>query len=128
MPLFFPVINNMAYDSPGVCDQGASMTVQYMRDWNAWLLGQAKNLDAELDGKSLRMQFEQSVVFAVDLVDGNEDCPAGIYSPAVDAGYYVFLSPLTPGKHILHIHGEFPIWDWLLDVTYNLTVVPVKLK
>ena len=28
-----------------------------------------------------------------------------IYSPAVDAGYYASLPPLTPGAYTLHYHG-----------------------
>jgi len=52
--------------------------------------------------------------------------PAGIYSPAVDDGFYVQLNPLKVGSHTLHFHAENP--GFVEDVTYNLTVVPVLLK
>lgn len=46
----------------------------------------------------------------------------GFYFPGVDDGYYVMLKPLTPGKHTIHFHGEGQVWNWVLDVTYNVTV------
>jgi hypothetical protein len=52
--------------------------------------------------------------------------PAGVYSPSVDDGYYVLLKPLSVGNHTLHIHAEST--GFTLDVTYDLTVVPVQLK
>lgn len=89
------------------------------------------NLWATLDGKPLRMQRVQSVVFEIslpkdniyDTVFGWSPCPQGVYSPAVDDGYYVLLLPLKKGSHTLTFHA-----DDFLDVTYNLIVVPVKLK
>ena len=53
------------------------------------------------------------------------DLTDGIYSPAVDDGYYVKLNPLAVGSHTLHIHAEQPSAGLVLDVTYNLNVVPV---
>ena len=52
-------------------------------------------------------------------------CAQGIYSPAVDDGYYVLLKKLDAGSHIVHIHAEIPSSDFVTDVTYNLTVVPL---
>jgi len=128
MPLFFPVVNSMYFNAPPTLCEG-SFTVAAMRAYNASNVNQAFNKSASLDGKPLRMQREQSVVFAVNFLIYGDDpyCPAGIYSPAVDDGYYVFLSPLTPGTHTLNIHAEFP-GPWVQDITYTLTVVPVILK
>jgi len=44
-----------------------------------------------------------------------------------DEGFYVMLKPLPVGKHTLRIHGEVPSFDFVLDVTYHLTVVPLRL-
>ena len=52
--------------------------------------------------------------------------PAGIYSPSMDDGYHVLLSPLKAGPHTLQFHAESGTFSQ--DVTYNLTVVPVSLK
>lgn len=51
--------------------------------------------------------------------------PSGIYSPAVDDGIYVHLNPLAVGPHTLDIRAENPSQGFALDVTYNLTVVPI---
>ena len=42
--------------------------------------------------------------------------------------YYIDLPPLTVGKHTLQFHAENTGAGFVLDVTYNLTVVPVSLQ
>jgi hypothetical protein len=80
----------------------------------------------------------QSQVFEVALPEDNVfdapctgaglgNVPAGIYSPAVDDGFYVRLNPLEIGDHTLHFHAE-GLDGSIQDVMYNLTVVPVLLK
>jgi hypothetical protein len=51
------------------------------------------------------------------------DAPAGVYTPAAADGVYLFLAPLTPGPHTIHIHSELPNGD-PIDATYYLTVAP----
>jgi hypothetical protein len=96
-----------------------------------------KSLAVEVDGKPIRnLHRVQSKVFEVALPEENvfdAPCapggiPAGIYSPAVDDGLYVQLNPLKVGGHTLHFHAESPGAGFVLDVTYDLTVVPVLLK
>ncbi len=48
--------------------------------------------------------------------------PELLLSPSVDAGYYLFLAPLSPGAHDLHFHAVG--CGITLDVTYRLTVAP----
>jgi hypothetical protein len=52
----------------------------------------------------------------------------GTYFPVIDEGFYVMLKPLPVGEHTLTIHGEFPSFDVVLDVTYHLTVVPQTIS
>ena len=54
--------------------------------------------------------------------------PAGIYSPAVDDGFYVLLKPLSLGRHTLHFHAESSVGPFVQDVMYELTVVRVLEK
>jgi len=79
----------------------------------------------------------RSKVFSVTLPQDNlfaDACapfgglPARVYSPAVDDGYYVRLNPLAAGSHTLTIHAANPTQNFLLDITYHLTVVPVVTK
>ena len=132
--VFFPVVNSSFFDSPNACGQGPeSYSIDEMRAIiGGWIDG-ATNLSATLDGKPVKMVREQSVVFGVTVPKDNlydfwgYPCAQGVYSPAVDAGYYVLLKPLKAGSHEVHIHAEAP-GGFLLDVTYHLTVVPLKLK
>ncbi|HWP92992.1 MAG TPA: hypothetical protein VNN20_12435 [Thermodesulfobacteriota bacterium] len=140
--LFFPVINSAFIDTPNVCGQGPERTpLDEMRALTAEFIDGATNLLVEVDGNpipSLGKRFRiKSEVFNVALPEDNlfdpfcEDfggVPAGIYSPSVDDGFYVMLKPLDAGEHTLRIHAENPDQDFFLDVTYNLTVVPVELE
>jgi len=129
-PVFFPVANNAFFDTPNACGQGpVSFSVEEMRAIVAAVTDKAINLSATLDGKPLKIVREQSVVFDLPIPKDNlaEPCAQGIYSPAVDDGYYVLLKKLDAGLHTLHFHAEIPP-GFVTDVTYKLTVVPLQLK
>jgi hypothetical protein len=99
----------------------------------------AQNLSVTVDGQDVKktlLRRVQSDPFEVALPADNlflapcsGDSPAGVFSPAVDDGYYVALPPLPtlpPGKtHTIHWHVESG--TFLEDVTYHVTVVPVSL-
>ena len=131
--LFFPVANSVFVDSPNVCGQGPESTP--IKDERAAVkaaIDVVTDVSATLNGQPIRhIRRVQSVVFAVALPEENvfdafcppPGVPAGIYSPAVDDGYYVHLTPLEVGTHTLRLHAANPP----LDVTYNLTVVPIVL-
>jgi hypothetical protein len=136
--LFSPVINSTNIDTPNVCGQEPDrIPVEDLRALSAAFIDGATNLVVELDGEPIgNVHRVQSKVFAVALPEENvfdaicppPGVPAGIYSPAVDDGYYVRLNPLEVGSHTLHIRSENPDVDFALDVTYHLTVVPVVQK
>jgi hypothetical protein len=137
--LFFPVINSINVDTPNVCGQGAvRMPLAELRALSAGFVDGATSLSVEVDGKLVKqLRRVQSRVFEIALPEQNvfdAPCafaggvPAGIYSPAVDDGIYVELQPLAIGSHTVHIHAENLAAEFVLDVTYNLTVVPVLLR
>lgn len=91
------------------------------------------NLSLEVDGvkvRNLEAFRVQSSAFEFYLPEddiftaiGEGSFTPGYYFPGVDDGYYVMLEPLAAGKeHIIRFHGEAPIWSWVLDVTYRITV------
>jgi hypothetical protein len=140
--LFFPIINSVNIDTPDVCGQGPERSpVEDLRALSATFIDGASDLLAEVDGEPIDdLRRIQSKVFVVALPEENvfdAPCaafggvPAGIYSPAVDDGFYVKLRPLEVGDHTLHFHAEnlgdpsTTDDDFVFDVTYNLTVVPV---
>ena len=134
--LFFPVINEINFDTPGQCGQGDPLSSSYYRGLSAAFVNGAANLSVTLDGQSVGpMHRTLSQVFEVVLPDDNifagacaPDLTGGIYSPAVDDGFYVRLNPMAVGSHRLHIHAENPTAGFALDITYNLNVMPVVKK
>lgn len=135
--LFFPVINEINFDTPNQCGQGPTpLPSSFYRSISAAFVNGAANLSVTLDGKAAGpMHRTVSPVFEVTLPDDNifggactPDLTGGVYSPAVDDGFYVRLNPLSVGSHILHIHAEQPSGGFTLDITYNLNVVPVTTK
>ena|SRR6185295_8389386 len=136
--IFFPVANITYLNTPNVCGQGPQdIPVGEMRAAIAGLIDGVTKRAAQIDGRPLRLRRVQSRVFDITLPEDNlfdAPCaelggqPGGIFSPAVDDGYYVRLHPLSVGEHTLHVHAENPEIEFLLDVTYHLTVVPVSLR
>jgi hypothetical protein len=140
--LYFPVINSVQINTPGVCGQPGALSVRELRDTATLFIDGATNLSVTVDGIVIKkLRRVRSEVFVVALPENNVfvepctvaglgDVPPGVYSPAVDEGFYVLLNPLPLGPHALHFHAENPsaVPAFTLDVTYNLTVVPVLLK
>jgi len=132
--LFFPVINYVNFYSPQ-CPPLTGKTVKELRDYIKPFIKGIDNVSVTLDGQEIKktlLRFVISDPFEFALPPDNvfPGCPADIYSPAVDAGDYASLPPLSPGGHMLHFHGEShsELGDFVNDVTYNLIVVPVSLK
>lgn len=132
--LFFPVINSVNVNSPNVCGQGpGDMSVKELRSQVAPFIDNATNLSVKVDGKPQSMTRVKSDVFDVTLPEDNifdapcgSNVPTGVYSPAIDDGFYVMLNPLSAGSHTLNIHAESG--GFILDTTYDLNIMPVKLK
>lgn len=137
--VFFPIANGAFFDSPNLCGQGPEhLTVAEMRDALAGFIAGLTGVSAELDGVPVaQVHRVRSRVFEVALPEENifdAPCadsggfPAGIFSPAVDDGYYVLLPPLAAGHHTLRFQAEHPEAGFAVDTTYDLTVVPVSHK
>lgn len=134
--LFFPVINSVNINTPNVCGQGPNnVPVSQLRAANEAAINGVTELSVNLDGQRVPgLLLLQSPTFEVALPEDNlfdapcqaaglGNVPAGIYSPAVDEGYYMLLQPLSVGNHTLHFVGKSQAVDE--DITYNLTVVPL---
>ncbi len=135
--LFFPVINSDAINAPNVCgDPPENSSVKDLRAQTKAAIDSVTDLSVEVDGKNVRnlLQRIKSIVYEIALPEDNvfdEPCgspgvPGGIYSPAVDDGYYMLLKPLKPGIHKIHFGAEGG--GAPQDVTYTLTVEPVTMK
>lgn len=136
--LFFPVINNVLFDSPNICGQDNN-SLSY-EDMVTSLKGQtdaATDMKVTVDGRVIRnIKRIRPQSIDISLPENNAwdtlckayklgGVPAGIYPGAQD-GYYVSLSPLSVGNHKLTIHGALASPNtFTLDIVYNLKVVPV---
>jgi hypothetical protein len=124
--LFFPVLN-VEWDN--VCPP-ASLTIPELRAQANAFADLAINMTCEIDGASVNnvaaYRYE-SAPFSLTLPEGNIwqafgcTAPAGTYYPAVGDGYYLMVTPLSPGPHTIHFSGEFS-GIFALDITYHLTV------
>ena len=89
----------------------------------------------EIDGvllSNIQAYRAESTVFSINttldsLLAVAFGAPVCLNGPCVDDGYYVMLTPLTPGQHSIRLYGRIPNGlgpgvDFITDVTYNLTV------
>lgn len=90
---------------------------------------------ATIDGTSVEAPlnyFETSTLFAVTApaeLANPYGRPAGeVWEPSVDAGYYLFLHPLTPGQHTIAwvATRNDPAGQIAQDVLYTVIVKPGK--
>jgi hypothetical protein len=99
--LFVPIANSVNFNTPNVCGQAPeNISVEDLRALSAAFIDEITEVSVELDGKSAgNVRRVQSKVFEVALPGDDvfdplcnpADVPSGIFSPAVDDGYYVKL-------------------------------------
>lgn len=127
--LFFPVANYFAggflpAPKKGGYDPGP---VEYARKLCSEGLAGITSMTCEVDGvnKLPEAIWEQSQPFGMLLpADSLFGPDAQVCAPTVDEGYYMLLSPLTPGTHVIHFTARAGTEPdaWVLDVTYNIIV------
>jgi hypothetical protein len=127
--LFFPILNLVDVNT-------TNQSVAQLRAEIAPCMTGASNLTLHVDGQYVAIGSQQhvlSVPFAITLpADNLFGLPSGIYSPAVDDGYYVMLKPLAVGPHTITFTGNSPgclpfTGPFSVNVTYTLNVVAVAL-
>ena len=130
--LFFPLINNAYFAF--LSDPPEQRTEKYVRS-------QAKctepaQISVSIDGSKVAgpQRFftapsgSESPIFNVQLPPGNifgadeTTIPELLLSPSAEQGYYLFLYPLSPGKHTIRWVASGCTAGGLQDITYNLAV------
>jgi hypothetical protein len=108
--------------------------INELREFVSGNIDGATNVRFEIDNvpvPNLKNRFRvQSPAFGFTMPDdnfftavGEGPYKGGTYYPGVDDGIYVMLAPLSVGPHQIHLHGYFPVWNFTLDVTYQIMVV-----
>jgi hypothetical protein len=133
--LFFPLFN-VAY-SAWKDDPPETQTEYFARQQVAFVKDSVQ-IVAEIDGTSVNTPlnyYEESTVFAVNVIQELAEMyvkfgrVAGeVWEPSVDAGYYLFLNPLTPGQHTLSwvVTRNNPAGEIAQDLRYTVIVKPGK--
>lgn len=114
--------------NPGPCD------VQALRAGAAAQMDNPRLLEVTLDGVSLRdlaTYRATSPIFSYILTTTDNlynvafgfHNPVGTYMPVVSDGYWVMLTPLTPGSHLLHFKAVLNDGSFQTEVTYHLFVM-----
>jgi hypothetical protein len=127
--LFFPVANQEAsvLEGNGTTYEELSAAAEMFQDL-------VTNMSAEIDGVEIEdlddYRVQSPLYIYGPLPDNNIiqsfgiTAPAGTTSASVADGVYLMLSPLSAGTHTIHFHAEVPDFNFLLDITYNITVQP----
>jgi hypothetical protein len=127
--LFFPLITN--FYGAFLSDPPETRTEEFVREIVSC---QNAAVSAEINGVAVQnplQYFEQSPLFDVQLPEdnvlrlGDDVIPQLLLSPSVDAGYYLFLRPLSPGEYTIQWKASLsscPGGNFTQDVTYHITV------
>ncbi len=133
--LFFPVLNNIQFNTPDLCYQTGPLTLRDIRRNLAPFIDAATLVSATVDSVPVKtIRRVRSVPFVTTLPADNVfipfcptgEAPPGVFSPSADDGYYARVSGLSVGDHVLHIKASSSGFD--LDVVYQIKVVPVALR
>lgn len=124
MAFLVPVLNNAYFAF--ATDPAEQRTEEYIRA-QAGSAFPALTLEATIDGNAvsgLARYYEESSLFTITLGPDNVfGLPEGfVLDPGADAGYYLMVTPLSPGVHTLHFGGTTNN-GFSVDVTYHLSVV-----
>ena len=134
--VFFPLINvNNDYPCPDPNfhpDPGQSLE-DFLTNGNGSYFGAktyinaTTSLQAEIDGQSLGNLFSYRVTSGLFTFTGNADlascfdpCILGTPQSGVSDGYWLMLTPMTPGAHTIHFAAVNPYFSQ--EETYHLTV------
>lgn len=133
MYLFFPILNTVFGATTSDCqptNPDVLCNVNTLRASAEASENNPKQLIVTVDGvqpKKLGDPISQRVtspVFSINLSEDNIiGAPSGGYTPNVSDGYWIMLAPLSTGTHTIHFKGVTNS-DFVVDVTYNLTVSP----
>jgi hypothetical protein len=85
-----------------------------------------QDLVASIDGvdvKNLDKYVFISPAYDITAPENNIlGAPGGTVGKSVGSGAYLMISPLSVGKHTLHLKGTYPTLEYTADKTFDLTV------
>jgi hypothetical protein len=127
--LFFPVITSLFGQGQriGDCKGPKDCDPTALRNLAAAQEDDPPLLEASIDNVALENLDQYRVtspVFNLFLPKGNVlGIPDDTYGPVVADGYWLLLTPLSPGKHTIHFHGK-TVTGFETEATYQLNISP----
>lgn len=95
------------------------------------LISEVDELSFSLDGVSIAQDtlfmHRESTTFTGNILAdtvGATSEPVGVWPESYTSGYWIMLDPLSPGDHTLNFGGYVDEFDFRVNVTANVTVVP----
>jgi hypothetical protein len=126
--LLFPILNAVFGSAVGDCEPsvpGVQCNVNVLRAGAAAIVDNPKTLVVSVDNamlQALETYRVRSPIFSLTLPEGAVfGLPSGMSMPNVSDGYWLMLTPLSPGEHTIYIKGVTNS-DFVNEVTYHLTV------
>jgi hypothetical protein len=143
--LFFPILNA---ESDNTGNPVTNFTVAQLRVFNTFFVSQVLSMYVTVDGVSVNNLSSYRVISPVfsytlppnnppgsvnilDYLTGGFVALSGLVTPAVSDGFFVLLTPLPPGEHLIQFGGTTMTLDqngnpavFSLDVTYHILVTP----
>jgi hypothetical protein len=124
--LFFPLIVAECSDLEAPPFFGA--TADEQADIVNSFIDDVTGLSAEIDGRvvqNLASYRSQSPQYTFFVPESNIlGVPGPNTGTAVSAGYFLLLAPLSVGTHTIHFTATLAPFDFTIDTTYVVTVVP----
>lgn len=122
--LFFPLLS--AECSTVEPDPFHGDTEEEMRACAKSFVDPASDLFCIVDGKPVKDLDQYRVASPLYNFSAPEPnvlfVPGPVSGQSVSDGFWIMLSPLAAGQHILHFGGTFSQFDFTLDITYHITV------
>lgn len=119
--LFFPLVSILYFRA---APEEPSDRASILDAFSGFLAGAEHS--CEIDGVSVNnveSYYTESPLFNQILGPDNLfGLDPGVYSPAMDFGYFLMVKPLKKGLHTIHIGGGLPAIGFETDMTYNIIV------
>lgn len=127
-PLFFPIINSECSVFEPDPFHGDDETE--LRECANGHIDNTSGHFAIVDGREINLdafRFESPLFTWGPLPADNiflDPGAEGVVSPAVDAGYYLMLAPLSVGQHVIEFGATFDEFGASINTVYLITVAP----
>lgn len=86
------------------------------------------DLQVSIDGASVENLSDYLVLSPLYEFTVPEDnffgVPGGTVAQSISYGTWLMLAPLTPGEHTIYVYGTYPLFGFIYDATFDITVTP----